>query len=128
MRTFKSLLTGATLAAGLLAFGGAASAHGGTKPEHGGVLKVVGETTIELVKAKDHLEVWVEDEGEEVASSGLTGKILVETPAKKEIALQAAGENKLVANGATLSKGSQVTVLITFKSNQAKTAATFKID
>ena len=125
---WKSLLAAAALAAGVLGFAAGASAHGKGKPEHGGVLQLVGETSIELVNRPDHVEVWVEDEGEEIASAGLSGKLLVDGPAKAEIALAPAGENKLEAKGATLPKGSEVTVLLTATASQAKTAATFKID
>jgi hypothetical protein len=126
-RTLNAVLAVASLAAGL-GLAGAALAHGQGKPEHGGVLQLVGETSVELVNRPDHVEVWVEDEGEEIASAGLTGKLLVESPAKSEIALSPAGENKLEAKGATLAKGSEVTVLLTATATQAKTAATFKID
>jgi hypothetical protein len=115
------------LGAGVLAFSAAAQAHGGNKPEHGGVLKVVGDTTVELVNRPDHVEVWVEQEGEEIASSNYTGKLVVNAAARSEIALLAAGENKFEAKGAHLRKGSEVTVLLISKTNQARTAATFNI-
>jgi len=123
----KSVPAGAVLATALGIAGGAL-AHGKGKPEHGGVLQLVGETSIELVNRPDHVEVWVEDEGDEVASAGLSGKILVEGPVRSEISLAPAGENRLEAKGATLAKGSQVTVLLTATATEAKTAASFKID
>lgn len=126
-RILNAALAGAALAAGLGLAGGAL-AHGQGRPEHGGVLQLVGETSVELVNRPDHVEVWVEDEGEEIASAGLSGKLLVESPTRSEIALAPAGGNKLEAKGATLAKGSQVTVLLTATATQAKTAATFNVD
>jgi hypothetical protein len=126
-RILNSALAAAVLAAGSGLAGGAL-AHGQGKPEHGGVLQLVGETSVELVNRPDHVEVWVEDEGEEIASAGLSGKLLVESPAKSEIALAPAGENKLEAKGTSLPKGAQVTVLLTTTATEAKTAATFTID
>ena len=128
--TFRSvkLICAASLMAGAMGFAGGALAHGQGKPEHGGVLQLVGETSIELVNRPDHIEVWVEDEGEEIPSTILSGKPLFESPAKAEIVLFPVGDNKLEAKGATLAKGSQVTVLLTSNASQAKTAATFRID
>jgi len=83
-----------------LGLSGAAYAHGGTVAEHGGVLKLVADTSLELVTKPAGVEVWVEEEGEEVASSTLTGKlVIVEGGATKEVELQPAAGNMLEAKG-----------------------------
>ena len=43
----------------------AAQAHGGTQPEHGGVVQLVGDMSFELVAGADGVELYVEDDGEE---------------------------------------------------------------
>jgi hypothetical protein len=105
-----------------------ARAHGGTQPEHGGVVQLVGDMTFELVPAADHVELWVEDDGEEVTSADLAAKLtIVDGGAKSEVALTPAGGNKFEAKGVKLGKGAKVTALLTLKDKQSKVAANFTI-
>lgn len=105
-----------------------ARAHGGTQPEHGGVVQLVGDMSFELVPAADHVELWVEDDGEEVTSADLAAKLtIVDGGAKSEVALTPAGGNKFEAKGVKLGKGAKVTALLTLKDKQSKVAANFTI-
>ncbi len=49
----------------------AAHAHGGTQPEHGGIVQLVGDMTFELVVHADGVELYVEDDGDEVTSADM---------------------------------------------------------
>ena len=120
--------TALALALGLSGLGSAAYAHGGTVAEHGGVLKLVADTSLELVTKPAGVEVWVEEEGEEVASSTLTGKlVIVEKGATREVDLQPAAGNMLEAKGLKIGHGATVTVTVAGKGSHAKTTANFTI-
>ena len=105
-----------------------ARAHGGTQPEHGGIVQLVGDMSFELVPAADHVELWVEDDGEEVTSADLAAKLtIVDGGAKSEVALTPAGGNKFEAKGVKIAKGAKVTALLTLKDKQSKIAANFTV-
>src|SRR5438132_12751351 len=89
-----------------------AQAHGGTQPEHGGVVQLVGDMTFELVARADGVELYVEDDGEEVTSADLAAKMtIVNAGAKSDVALTPAAGNKFEAKGVRLAAGAKVTVL-----------------
>ena len=105
-----------------------AVAHGGTQPEHGGIVQLVGDMSFELVPAADHVELWVEDDGDEVNSAELAAKLtVVDGGAKSEVALTPAGGNKFEAKGVKIAKGAKVTALLTLKDKQSRIAANFTI-
>jgi len=88
----------------------------------------VGDMSFELVPAADHVELWVEDDGEEVTSADLAAKLtIVDGSAKSEVALTPAGGNKFEAKGVKIGKGAKVTALLTLKDKQSKIAANFTI-
>jgi hypothetical protein len=104
-----------------------ALAHGNTKPLHGGVLQMVGETSFELVTKPDGAELYVVDDGEDVASSTMTAKLMIDAGgAKSEAAMTPAGGNKFEAKGVKIPSGAKVAVLLT-GSDQSKTTARFTI-
>jgi hypothetical protein len=124
LTSFVALLV---LAVGSVSFN-TAYAHGGTQPEHGGIVQLVGDMSFELVPAADHVELWVEDDGEEVTSADLAAKLtIVDGSAKSEVALTPAGGNKFEAKGVKIGKGAKVTALLTLKDKQSKIAANFTI-
>ena len=124
LSSFFALLV---LASGSIGFN-TALAHGGTQPEHGGIVQLVGDLSFELVPAADHVELWVEDDGEEVTSADLAAKLtIVDGGAKSEVALTPAGGNKFEAKGVKIGKGAKVTALLTLKDKQSKIAANFMI-
>ena len=105
-----------------------ARAHGGTQPEHGGVVQLVGDMTFELVARPDGVELFVEDDGEEVNSAELAAKLtIVNAGAKSEVVLASATGNKFEAKGVKIAPGSKVTALLTLKDKQSKIAANFTI-
>jgi hypothetical protein len=107
----------------------AAYAHGGGKPEHGGVLQMVGETSLELVVKPDHVELYVEDEGEEVPSASRTAKLTVTQDSKSsDKMLQPAGGNKFEGTDIKIGKGAKAAVLVTDKATQAQVGTTFVIN
>ena len=105
-----------------------ARAHGGTQPEHGGVVQLVGDMTFELVARPDGVELYVEDDGEEVNSAELAAKLtIVDAGAKSEVVLTPATGNKFEARGVKIGPGAKVTALLTLKDKQSKIAANFVI-
>ena len=116
------------LALGLCGVSASAYAHGGTVAEHGGVLKLVADTSVELVTKPTGVEVWVEEDGEETPSATLTGKlVIVEAGATKEVELQPAAGNMLEAKGLKVAHGAKVTVTVAAKGSHAKTSASFTV-
>ena len=105
-----------------------AQAHGGTQPEHGGVVQLVGDMTFELVARPDGVELYVEDDGDEVNSADLAAKLtIVNAGAKSEVVLAPAAGNKFEAKGVKIPSGAKVTALLTLKDKQSKIAANFTI-
>ncbi len=105
-----------------------AAAHGNEKPQHGGIVKTMGETALELVARADGAEVYVREEIDEVPSAGLTGKIVVvKDGVRSETPLGPAGANRLVAKAAKLLPGSRVSVQVVFVQGQRKVSANYAI-
>ncbi len=105
-----------------------AYAHGDDKPRHGGQVVEVGDTVFELVRARAGVSLYMMEDGDEVPSASMTGKLIVTTGAKKsEIPLVAAQGNQFVAKGANIPNGSRVGVLVIDKQTQARQSATFVI-
>ena len=105
-----------------------AYAHGGGKPEHGGVLQMVGETSLELVVKAQGVELYVEDDGEEVPSASRTAKLTITDQGKtSEATLEPAGGNKFEASSLKIAKGARAAVLVTDKTTQAQVGTTFTI-
>lgn len=105
-----------------------AYAHGDDKPRHGGQVVEVGDTVFELVRAPAGVSLYIMEDGDEVPSAAMTGKLVVTTGAKKsEIPLVAVKGNQFVAKGAKIPAGSRVGVLVIDKQTQARQSATFAI-
>ena len=106
----------------------AARAHGGTQPEHGGVVQLVGDMTFELVARADGVELFVEDDGEEITSADFAAKLtIVNAGAKSDVTLTPAAGNKFEVKGVKIPSGAKVTALLTLKDKQSKIAANFTI-
>jgi hypothetical protein len=105
-----------------------AQAHGGTQPEHGGVVQLVGDMSFELVTRPEGVELYVEDDGDEVTSADLAAKLtIVSAGTKSDVTLTPAAGNKFEAKGVNIAPGAKVTVLLTLKDKQSKIAANFAI-
>jgi hypothetical protein len=120
-RVLSLLLVAASMATSLVL------AHGNTKPLHGGIMQIVGETSFELVAKPDGAEVYVVDDGEDISSAEMTAKLTVDAGgAKSEAVLQPAGGNKFEAKGVKLPSGAKVAVQLVAP-DQTKTTARFTI-
>lgn len=116
------------LAAALMLGATAALAHGSDKPRHGGVTQVSGEMMIELVRRADGVDVYVVEEDQPVAASGLDGKITVSAAGVKQAVLLAPVQgNQLSAVGLNLPDGAKVVVALTVKASGAKAFGTFQL-
>ena len=94
MKKLSSLLL---LAAALTT--GTAWAHGDGVARHGGIVQMAGEIKFELVAKGDAAELYLDDHGEAVATTKLTGKLTVLSGGNKsEAKLEPAGD-KLEASG-----------------------------
>lgn len=116
-----------TLAAlALAAAGGQAFAHGSMKSQHGGQVAMAGETVVELVRGPQGVSIYVTEEDEPLPSAGMTGKLTITQGAKKsEAALQAGPGNRFDARGVKIPSGAKVAVMLTSKTTQARTVASF---
>jgi hypothetical protein len=111
----------------LLLVSGVAFGHGNTKPQHGGVVQLVGETTFELVAKPEGAELYVVDDGEDIDSSTMSAMMVVDAGGtKSEFVMLAAGGNKYFAKGAKLPSGAKVAVSLV-AADQSKTTARFTI-
>lgn len=123
----KKVLTLLVLGAASLAFN-AAQAHGNTKPRHGGIVQMVGETSFELVTRADGAELYVVDDGEDVSSADMTARLtIVNDGASSEATMQPAGGNKFAAQGVKIASGAKVAVLLIAKDKLSKIRANFTI-
>jgi hypothetical protein len=125
---FRTILTAAALLVAPFAAGGAAHAHGSTKPQHGGIVQVTGETMFEMVNKPAGVELYITEHGEDIPSSSASAKLSITSgAAKKEVSLTPAGGNKYVAKGVKVPSGSKVTVTLVDNTIKAKTFATFTV-
>lgn len=110
-----------------LIMAGKVFAHGNTEPQHGGIVKVVGEYTFELVRQEKLIEVYVNYEGEEVKASDIHGILKIKrNKDKKKIPLQSGQNNRLFTNQG-ISDGSTVLVMITLADGFSKIVAKYKL-
>jgi len=116
---------------GLAAIGGlpgAASAHGITKPQHGGVVQMNGETLFELVAAPAGVSLYVIDEDEPVNAAAMTAKLSITAGGKKtDVAMTPLKGNQFFARGAKLPKGANVAVQVIDKATSARYGTSFII-
>lgn len=125
MKKSLGILAGITLACALP---GAVLAHGFTKPQHGGVVQMNGETLFELVRSPAGVSLYVIDEDEPVAASGMTARLSVTAGGKrKDVAMVAGKGNQFFAKGLTLQRGASVGVLVINKASMARYGTTFTI-
>jgi len=124
--TWKKTALLLALASASLAFSATTFAHGATKPSHGGIVQMSGETLVELLTEPTGVSVFVVDEDEEVPSSGMSAKLVITYKgAKSEVAMKAAAGNRFEAKGTKVKPGSKVEVMLTNTATMAKTSAEF---
>lgn len=97
MKKLLIAFLGAASLAATTAHAGAGHDHG---PKHGGVVREVGSVTYELVAKSDTLTVHVSDHGKPIATGGAKGEVTLYAGNNKTVVpLEAAGDNRMVANG-----------------------------
>ena len=116
------------LAAANLAFQ-QAHAHGNLQPDHpGGIVHLAGDLSFELVPATGGVELYVEEDNEELASEGMSAKLtVIAGGVKTEYLMTPAGGNKFLAKGVTIPRGAKVAVLLTRKDKVSKVGANFAV-
>ncbi|TWB67606.1 hypothetical protein FBZ87_11435 [Nitrospirillum amazonense] len=106
-----------------------ALAHGNTKPQHGGVVLMAGETVFELVNKAGAVALYVTDDDEPVAATAMTGQISITTGGKTQVvALKPADGNRFDAPGATIPAKSQVAVQVVDTATKTSLGTTFTIN
>lgn len=117
----RNLFTALVIAASTMV-GQTALAHGGAKPQHGGVVQLANDISFELVAEADGATLYLQDHGKPMASAGLAGKLTVLVGSQKaEAELKPAGDNKLRASGVKLSPGAKVVAVVNSASGKATT-------
>ncbi len=102
-----------TVLLGLTSLGfNAAWAHGDAKPRHGGVVREVSDLSFELVSDAKGVAIYVEDHGQPMAPTGMSGKLTVLKGSEKTDYPLVAGADRLEAAGAQLPKGAKAVAVI----------------
>jgi hypothetical protein len=111
----------------ILATASIATAHTNFKAAHGGIIRMMGEFSLELVRSKEGVEIYVTDDGDPLPSQGLTGKLTIDSNGvRSEVALQPAGSNKFLAKGLQLASGAKVAAVVV-RADQSRIGARFTI-
>ena len=104
------------------------NAHGITEPRHGGLVKVVGDVSLELVTGKNRVSVFILDD-DAWDTSGMRGKIRVESSAgTSEFPLTPNDDGGFTSEGVTIPAGSTVLVIITKADGYSKIAGRFEVE
>ena len=124
----KQLL--ALVAVAALGLPSASLAHGSTKPQHGGVVQMSGETVVELVYGPAGVALYVKEDDEDVDSADMTATLTITTVAgaKSDVQLKPAGGNKFEAKGVMVPAGSKVGIMLIDNVTQARSSVTFEIE
>ena len=123
----KILLSGALAVAALLATG-PAFAHGLSKPQHGGIVAMSGETLFELVAKPGVTQLYVIDDDEPVTATAMTAKLTVNVAGKtRNIDLKPAAGNRFDGPALGVKPGAKVGVMVVDKTSQAHLGGTFII-
>lgn len=119
IRPAAALAIAAVLA--LCALSPAVYAHGGAKPQHGGVVQTASDLSFELVAQGPGAALYVVDHDKPADASKFSGKLTVlNGAAKTEAELKPVGGNKLEA-AVTLDKGAKAVATIKLPSGTSTT-------
>ena len=120
MTTMNKILTAAVLSMSLLG-SGAALAHGGAKPKHGGIVQTASDLSFELVGQPDGVVLYVEDHGKPMSVDGMSGKLTVLKGSERSEAALAVAGDKLEAKGIKLAPGAKVVAALQTANKKAIT-------
>ena len=127
--TWKAHAALLTLAVAALSFNGPAQAHGNTKPEHGGIVQMSGETLLELAVKPDSVALYVKEDDEDLPSADMVAKLTISFKgAKTEVTLEPGAGNKFEGKGVKIAAGSKVGVMLVKKATQSKVSANFLVE
>jgi hypothetical protein len=116
----KKLVSAALIGLAALGFN-AATAHGGAKPKHGGVVATSSDLSFELVGTAEGAVIYVEDHGKPLVPTGMSGKLTVLNGDEKwEAPITAAGD-KLEAKNVKIAKGAKAVAALTTAQQKAIT-------
>ena len=105
------LIKNLSLAAALIVmvfWQGTVAAHGTAAAKHGGVAQMASDLSFELVGRQDGAVIFIEDHGQPMSTTGMSGKLTVLNGTEKsEAPLVSVGE-KLEATGILIKSGSKV--------------------
>ncbi|SER52570.1 hypothetical protein [Giesbergeria anulus] len=108
----KKLISAAILGLSLVSLN--AMAHGGAKPQHGGIVQSARDLSFELVPQENGAAIYVVDHDAPADVNKASGKLTVLNGAEKsEATLSSTGANKLEAKDIKLTKGSKVVATLT---------------
>lgn len=111
----------------VLALPAAVLAHGSTEPRHGGKLIMVdGETQVEAVPVPEGLDIYVSEEDQPHAATGLEGSVMVTDDPASKTELRPMEANRLRAPGVKPKLGQAILVTVIDKATGIKTFATFQ--
>lgn len=89
------------------------------KPQYGGVVSEEKDIAYEMVSDEKGLTIHIEDHGNPVPSAGIQGRLVfVGNGMKREIALQPADGNRLVAPGGRWNIGESATAVLKMSSGR----------
>lgn len=112
----------------LMAWTGNAQSHGYVEPKHGGVIDQVDELDFELVQEPEGAALHIEDHGAPIRTQGAGGTLTMRGGSRESTTrLVPAGDGKLLAIGARLTKGSTV-VAVVWLPNQVTVTARFMVE
>lgn len=103
-----------------------AFSHGEPFANHGGLVQAVGDSWIELVVKGDNVDVYLQDDGDDVATAAVTGTAsVVKGATKTPFVLKPAGGNKLSTKAKGAVKGTKLALALVI--DGSKVYATFDI-
>lgn len=87
-------------------------AHGDAKARHGGIVQQASDLSFELVRDARGAAIYVEDHGQPLAPTGMSGKLTVLKGSEKTDYPLVAGADRLEAAGAQLPQGAKAVAVI----------------
>lgn len=123
----KSLLKLFTLFVFCLVTTSQAFAHGNDEPKHGGIVKVVGEYTFELVRKAETTDIYLSYEDTPLNAKKMSGSLKIKHKKEKQkVELTPAEANRLYVEQA-IHDGSTVLAMIILEDGVSKIVAKFKL-
>lgn len=108
---------------------GQAYAHNSAVPKHGGIVKITGEMSFELVALENSADVYLMYDSEALDTAKMTGSLKITIAGEsKTVELKPAGGNRFTAADVTIPKGSKVLVMVTEADGYSKSGASFTIE